>query len=811
LECAVRRKSNWKNIAVPAAVFTVAVSIFFVFWHLSERHENAALDLKTSLTAQQVAIRLEDYISVRLYVAASLRLQWGKNITSYESYQEHASNVVNTLGGLLALNWVDPGGVIRWVVPEAPNLPAKNQDLTINPIAGPILRRAKESGEMKVSPPLTLYQGGLGVVAYIPIESNGKNAGFLNAVFRLAPMIEHCLARGVEENFSFLVSESNELIYASEDPYELMERSGLVAEDFRVGDRTWTVTLAPKPHVVASAQTRANEFTLALGFVVALAGALLSWRVLVNRTKLKESEARYRRIIETAREGIWTIDGDANTSFVNDRMAEMLGYTVTDMMGRSFLDFVNDEARVEAESNLERRRAGIADTYEFRLSRKDGTDLWTIMSTNPFYDKTGRYIGSLAMVSDISQRKRVEQERRDMEAQFRHTQKLESMGVLAGGIAHDFNNLLTGIIGNAGMALEDATVSNTRESILEIDTAARRASGLCQQLLAYSGRGKYIIESIDLNSLVKEMGALIGVSTTKKADVEYDLDDELPRIDADASQIGQIIMNLITNASEALGSETGVIFVRTGSMDCDAGKLRETYLSPDLPAGEYVFIEVSDTGSGMDADTVERIFDPFFTTKFVGRGLGLAAVLGIIRGHNGAIEVDSEMARGTTIRVFLPAGEKQSDEPERPTLQESIKDVNLSGRTIMVVDDEEYVRSLVRRMLEPTGVRVLIADNGHRAIELVRERGDDIDCIVMDVTMPDMDGPETFRRLRRARSNIRIIITSGYSQQDVAQKFEGKGVSGFLSKPFRREDLTGVLSRALDTTSHPTGTDSQNP
>ena len=806
----MRRKSTWKNIAIPAAVFTIAVSIIFVFWHLSERHEEATLDLKTSLTAQQVAIRLEDYISVRLHVAASLRFQWGKNITSYESYQEHASNVVNTLGGLLALNWVDPGGVIRWVVPEAPNLPAKNQDLTLNPIAGPILRRAKETGEMRVSPPLNLYQGGLGVVAYIPIESNGGDAGFLNAVFRLAPMIEHCLARGVEENFSFLVSEKDELIYASAGAEELAERPGLVTEDFRVGDRTWTVTLAPKPHVVASAQTRADEYTLALGLVLALAGALLSWRVLVNRTKLKESEARYRRIIETAREGIWTIDADANTSFVNDRMAEMLGYTVTDMMGRPFLDFVNEEVRVEAVSNLERRRAGIAEAYEFRLSRKDGTDLWTIMSTNPLYDKAGHYIGSLAMVSDISQRKRVEQERRDMEAQLRHTQKLESMGVLAGGIAHDFNNLLTGIIGNAGLALEDAGDASVRESISEIDTAARRASGLCQQLLAYSGRGKYVVESVDLNSLVKEMGELIGVSTSKKAAIEYDLDDDLPCIDADPNQIGQIIMNLITNASEALGDERGVIVVRSGAIDCDANRLRETYFSPDLPAGEYVFLEVSDTGSGMDEETIEKIFDPFFTTKFVGRGLGLAAVLGIIRGHNGAIEVDSELARGTTIRVLLPAGGKQKDEPAKPMHQEPIEEVTLSGRTILVVDDEEYVRTLVRRMFELTGVRVLTADNGQRAIELVRERGTDIDCVVLDVTMPDMDGLETFRKLRRARSNIRVIIASGYSQQDVAQRFEGEGVSGFLSKPFRREDLTSVLSRALDPTSHPAGSNPQS-
>lgn len=793
------KKLSWKTVAIPIAVFASVAIACFLFWRVSRHHEYDTLSLKTSLTAQQVAIRLEEFISVRLQVAASMRENWANYVDSPETFEAHAQNVVENLGGLLALNWTDPDGVIQWVVPEAPNLAAKGRDLMNNPAVAPVLQRAVDSGTIQVSGILDLYQGGRGVVAYIPIVQDGHNWGVLNAVFRLKPMIEECLARGVRENFHFIVSEGEELVYASTDEAAALTDPARVAAPFRVGHRLWTVTLAPAPSLAETASTTGYDLMFGLGLLLALVAGLLTWWVLISRARLKLSESSFRRIVDTSREGIWTIDKNANTSLVNDRMAEMLGYTVAEMMGRPLYDFMHEEQRRQAVNNVARRKAGIAEVHEFVLRRKDGSDLWTIMSANPLYDDTGRYAGALAMVSDITERKRADRERRDLEAQMRQAQKLESLGVLAGGIAHDFNNLLTGIIGNVSIALNElADRPRVHQLIDGIDTAARRASGLCQLMLTYSGKGQLKVAPIDLNQLVKEMGDLLGVSTSKKATIQYELADDLPSIDADAAQIGQILMNLITNASEALGDDNGVIAIRTGTLECGANFLRDTYLGPNLPAGEYVFLDIRDTGSGMDPETIDRIFDPFFTTKFVGRGLGLAAVLGIIRSHNGAIKVESAPGMGTTFCVFFPVGRLEAVELTEPADAARVQSSGIEGRTILAVDDEEIVLSLIRRVLEAAGASVMTAENGETAVARFSERAGDIDCVVLDLTMPEMDGEETYREIRRIRDDVCVVISSGYAEEDVTRRFEGQNVGEFISKPFRPNELLRAVSQALN-------------
>jgi PAS domain S-box-containing protein len=797
----MKRRSSWNTIVIPVALSAVLVASFLMFWIDSHRHERDLLSLKTALTAQQVAIRLEDYISVRLHVAASMRDHWDDHIDSYTTYRNHAENIVENLGGLLALNWIDAEGVIRWVVPEEPNRAAKGQDLMANPVGGPYLREAMRTGKMFVTPPLDLYQGGRGIVAYIPIgfdSPSGEVTGFLNAVFRLEPMIEDCLARGVRDNFYFAIREGDELVYKSGDHETILGDPASVTESFRIVDRLWAVTLSPTPRLAGAASTTGHDFVFGLGLLMALAAGFLSWRVLDSRSKIKWNEARYRQILETAMEGIWTIDADANTNFVNDRLAEMLGYTVEEMMGRPVYDFMPEDAFGQASKNVARREAGIAEVHEFPLRREDGSELSAIMSTNPLYDARNEYIGALAMVSDITERKRAEEERRDLEIQMRQTQKLESLGVLAGGIAHDFNNLLTGIIGHAGLALNEVTgESRLRENIDEIDAAARRAAGLCQLMLTYSGKGQLEVAPVDLNELVGEMGGLLGLSISKKATIEYELHDKLPTVDADTAQIGQILMNLITNASEALGDETGVIVIRTGSIKCDRNYLRDTYLSPEIPSGRYVYMEVRDTGAGMDLEMLDRIFDPFFTTKFVGRGLGLAAVLGIIRSHSGTIKVESAPGLGTTFRVLLPVGRLDRPEPETTADSELAATAGISGRTILAVDDEEIVLSLIKRVLESAGAIVLTADNGQAAVESFRDHAEDIDCVVLDLTMPEMDGEETFRELRGIRDDVRVIISSGYAEEEVTERFEGHNVGDFISKPFRPNDLLDVVTRVL--------------
>jgi CheY-like chemotaxis protein len=382
---------------------------------------------------------------------------------------------------------------------------------------------------------------------------------------------------------------------------------------------------------------------------------------------------------------------------------------------------------------------------------------------------------------------------------MQQTQKLESLGVLAGGIAHDFNNLLVAILGNAGLALmELPKESPARQTVQAIETAAQRAAELTRQMLAYSGKGKFVIEPLNLSKLVEEMAHLLEVSVSKRAVLKYRFAPNLPPIEGDATQIRQIIMNLITNASDAIGERSGVISISTGLMHCDRAYLQSSYLDSDLPEGDYVYLEVADTGEGMDEATRERIFDPFFTTKFTGRGLGLAAVLGIVRGHSGAIKLYSEMGRGSTFKVMLPAAallDQSGAEPSHGSTAPAAAETR--ALTVLVVDDDETVRSVTRRMLEHAGYTVLQAADGVEALEIYGANPG-IDVVLLDMTMPHMDGEETFRELRRISGDVKVVLTSGYNEQDATERFAGKGLAGFIQKPYRPAELVAKITETAE-------------
>ena len=392
---------------------------------------------------------------------------------------------------------------------------------------------------------------------------------------------------------------------------------------------------------------------------------------------------------------------------------------------------------------------------------------------------------------------RKEEFQRALERQMQQAQKLESLGVLAGGIAHDFNNLLMAILGHADLALQDlAPLSPARDSLVEIERASRRAADLCKQMLAYSGRGRFIIENINLRELIHEMVHLLKTSISKKAVLNLDLEHDIPSINGDATQIRQVVMNLITNASDALADNLGVISLRT------AVSLRETEtrlpfsLGEYLPPGLYVELCVCDTGCGMDKETLAKIFDPFFTTKFTGRGLGLAAVLGIVRGHHGGLDVQSEIGKGTSFSILFPAFdaatpgeavEKKKPEAAAPG----------SPATVLIVDDEETVRVLTGKMLERSGYSVLMAANGSEALAVYREKMPAINCVLLDLTMPDMDGEETFNELKKIDPRVRVLMTSGYTSLEVEERFVGSTLAGFIEKPYRMETLLAALARVL--------------
>ncbi|HET9465716.1 MAG TPA: ATP-binding protein [Gemmatimonadales bacterium] len=390
------------------------------------------------------------------------------------------------------------------------------------------------------------------------------------------------------------------------------------------------------------------------------------------------------------------------------------------------------------------------------------------------------------------------------EAQARHVQKLESIGVLAGGIAHDFNNLLHVVLGNADIALNNLTEgSPAREPLEEVVRATLRAADLTRQLLAYSGKGAFVIRHLDLSAEVREMATLLRTSISKQATLAWELAPDLPSVTADPTQIRQVVMNLITNASDALGEAGGTITLRTGVTrleDLDHYQFGAPLQGEDAveqSAGPMVYLEIGDTGSGMSPDTLSRIFDPFFSTKFAGRGLGLAAVMGIVRSHHGLIRIRTEPGVGTSFRVLFPAVEGSPSRPGKPSGERS--EWRGSG-TILVVEDEEGVREVAERILQDIGFQTIPAEDGRHALDIMEEVGNSITAVLLDLSMPRMGGAEAFRRLREMRPELPILMMSGYTQQVVAPQFanSGPGNTGFIQKPFLAEDLIAVLRRFAD-------------
>jgi len=514
---------------------------------------------------------------------------------------------------------------------------------------------------------------------------------------------------------------------------------------------------------------------------------------------LARNEERFRLLAENSRDIIYRMSlPDGRYEYISPAVTTISGHSPEEFYANPLLiqEIVHPAWRDYVDTQKRNMLVGeVPPTYEFQIVHRSGEVRWVYQRNVLLRDAAGKPVALQGLVTDVTEQKRAEEEQRRRDEQIRHTQKLESLGILAGGIAHDFNNLLMAILGHADLALQDLSpVSPVRENLDAIEKASRRAAELCRQMLAYSGKGRFVVQPIDLGEVVREMAHMLDVSISKKAVLKYNLAPDLPTVEADASQMRQIIMNLIVNASEAIGDKSGVIAVSTGAVRMDREDHSEAWLNEPLPEGLYVCLEVVDTGCGMDEQTRLRIFDPFFTTKFTGRGLGLAAVLGIVRGHKGAIRVSSEPGKGTTFKVLLPASAKPveslSNDTGRPSSWRG------SG-TVLLVDDEETVRSLGKVMLERLGFRAMTAGDGHEALELFRNHKDEIVCVILDLTMPRMDGAETFRELRRLRPDVRVIMSSGYNEQEVSQQFVGKGLAGFIQKPYQLKTMAEKIREVL--------------
>jgi PAS domain S-box-containing protein len=491
--------------------------------------------------------------------------------------------------------------------------------------------------------------------------------------------------------------------------------------------------------------------------------------------------------------------------------AALLGVAVADLTGQSLQQFVNLEDQPRFADFL----TGVfssskPQSCEVRLRSEPASVRWAQFLAVAATDSSGTPPGCYLAFWDISERQQQECERAKEEARIRRAQKVESLAVLAGGVAHDFNNLLTGVLGYADLALSDLSpMALAREHVLQILLSARRAAELTKQMLAYSGQGQLIIQQIQLSAVVREMVQLVRVSVSKKCEIRYQLSEDMPTIEADVEQIRQVIMNLIQNAAEAVGEPGGVITVKTGIEECDRAVLAGTYLDDNLPFGSYVYLEVKDSGCGISPEAQDRVFDPFFSTKFLGRGLGLAAVLGIVRGHHGAIQLLSQPGQGSTFRVLLPTVRPPTAPP--PPWQTAASAARSAfggieeterveeGATVLVVDDEPAVREVAKTMLEKAGFKVLQAADGEIGVKIYQQRSPEICAVLLDLLMPRMNGELAFDEIRRINADAQVVLCSGFSEQEAIRRFANKGLAGFLQKPFQMDLMISLMQKIAKT------------
>jgi PAS domain S-box-containing protein len=512
------------------------------------------------------------------------------------------------------------------------------------------------------------------------------------------------------------------------------------------------------------------------------------------RREVEAALERYTDLYDFAPVGYFTLDRDGAIRQVNLTGARLLGKDRSELGLRHFGAFVS-------RGDFPAFSAFLGKVFESRAKEscelslrkeKEGDDLpWHRLVARIEATVTDDGKECRAVVMDITERWRAEEEKRRLEAKMQQAQKLESLGILAGGIAHDFNNLLMGVLGNVELILlELPPRSFQRKYLTNIKTAAARMAEIAKQMLDYTGKGSYLAAPLNLSDLVAEMASLLEVSLPKKVALKLDLTPGLPVIKADSNQIRQIVLNLVINAAEAIENQPGLVTIHTGFLEAHQVDLSQLQWHDELPEGPYAYLEVSDTGCGMTQDVLERIFDPFFTTKFTGRGLGLAALQGIIRSHRGAIGVHSEPAKGSTFRILFPRADQAM-----PAVSKAAQAPLYHGaeQTVLIVDDEEAVRVVTARLLEKDGYLILTARDGEEALRVISARPEDIDVVLLDLSMPMMDGVETFGKIREICPDLPIILSSAYNEKEATRAFAGKGLSGFIQKPYQIDALLRKL------------------
>ena len=700
----------------------------------------------TRLAAEDLSHKVEGFFQVRFAV---LNHFWDMihsgRVTDERKFQKTAAAFQKRFPGFLAINWVDQAGVIRWVFPVEPNRAALGKNLFTHPerCIRETFSAAASSRKPMLSPPARLYQGGLGLAAYFPLRRGGEPAGFLNAVFRASRIRSFLGKLESSQGLVFQLREGRKMFIEGGDEPSRSASDWQEGYPIKVMNRTWTVRAAPGGRLLARIFPWTDWAFLALGLSLALG---LGWSFFLSRARLhrlreaclalRSSEKRYRVLVENMDEGI-CLCRDGRVLVANPRMGELLDYAPEEMDRCEMKTFLPEIA-----GKLPAGGTSFSKRWETAISRRNGSTFPADVSVLSF--REGRAWMLQVVLRDLTQRKALEKEKARVQTRLMETQKLESLGLLAGGIAHDFNNLLTGILGNASLAeMQLPEGSPVRRTLGEVVEASRRAASLVRELLAYAGRGKGERKVLDLSSEVERTEKLLPLALRRSIELHFSLSGGLPSLEGDPGQLQQVVMNLLVNAAEAVQAGGRSVEVATGK-ETLVEREESSFVGGVVPGpGNYVLLRVVDDGPGMGEETLSRIFDPFFSTKGPGRGLGLAAVMGIVKSWGGGIRVESALGKGTRVEVLFPAGTLPLS-----TEEEGETSTPPGGGTILVVDDEPMVGNLAKEALEGFGFRVLLARSGDEGLETFRRQPEKIDLVVLDMVMPKgLNGRETYEEI----------------------------------------------------------------
>jgi PAS domain S-box-containing protein len=511
----------------------------------------------------------------------------------------------------------------------------------------------------------------------------------------------------------------------------------------------------------------------------------------------KKSAIQWKATFDAVNDVIWLLDNNYRIIRCNSATEKYFKKDIMDILGSYCWEIAHGASEPVCDCPYMQLKQGM----ERKTCELQSGQHWLDVSVDPIFDDKGNMNGAVHIIRDITSRKHEEKKREKLQEQLRHSQKMESLGIVTGGIAHDFNNLLQNIIGNQELALLGMKESSAeKECIKTASLAAQNAADLTSQMLAYSGRGHFVLEQVNLNHIIMDMDQVLRSFISKDTALSYRLSNDLPKVNADKIQIRQIIQNLVINASEAIGASEGQVRVSTGIVQCRREDLESQWIIGQSPDGLYVYLEITDTGCGMDDKILDKIFDPFFSTKNIGRGLGLAAVHGIIRGHKCSVQINSKLGTGTEFRILFPVSEK-NDDTEGKGVVEKLE--TGKSKVILFVDDEAELVNIGVTALEISGYKVLAASNGIEALEIFNsnlntaKEEDRIACIILDYIMPRMDGEEAMREFKRIAPGVPVILISGYGEDFVFQHFNKNDLAGFIKKPYSLKALTELLKETL--------------